>query len=112
MATSSVARATRTRTTRHHRCDYPFLELLEEDFGIAPFALRCAFMGVPASPKRQAIALCEWAVRAGGGDPDKAGDALRAWARKHGCGAYDPRLVDAPPLTYETNAYLRSIGRL
>lgn len=112
MATSSVALSTRTRSTRHHRCDYPFLELLEEDFGISQFALRSAFMGIPAAPKSQAIALCEWAVKAAGGDPDQAGDALRAWARKHGRGAYDPRLLNAPPLTYEHNDHLRSIGRL
>lgn len=109
MATSSVSR---TRTTRHHRCDHAFLELLEEDFGISRFALCSAFMGVPAAPKRQAIALCEWAIRAAGGDPDRAGELLRAWAKKHGAGTYSRRLVEAPPLTYETNDYLRSIGRL
>lgn len=110
MATSSVARTTRTRTTRHHRCDYPFLELLEEDFGIDRYSLNKAFMGVPAAPKRQAISLCEWATRRAGGDPDRAGELLRAWAKKHGRGAYDPRLLNAPPLTYEHNDYLRSIG--
>lgn len=88
------------RTTRHHRVDEPFLALLEEDFGIEPMHLRAAFFGVPAAPKKRAIALCEWAIRAAGGDPDEAGNALRAWARKNRAGAYDPRLIDAPPATY------------
>jgi hypothetical protein len=88
----------RNGSTRHHRVDDDFLELLEEDFGISQFALRSTFMGVPPASKRQAVELCEWATRRGGGDPEKAGDALRAWAKKHQAGTYDPRLVDAPPL--------------
>ena len=76
MAEKSLARE---RTTRHHRCDYPFLELLEEDFGIAQFSLRQAFMGVPPAPKKQAIAVCEWAVREAS-DPEEAGDLVRGWA--------------------------------
>jgi hypothetical protein len=44
--------------------DYEFLGLLNEDFGIDFFSLNSAFMGVPSAPKRQAIALCEWAVEA------------------------------------------------
>lgn len=112
MATSSVSRTTRTRTTRHHRCDYPFLELLEEDYGIDQYSLNKAFMGMPAAPKKQAIALCEWATRQAGGDPDRAGELLRAWAKKNGAGTYSRRLVEAPALTYGTNAYLRSIGQL
>ena len=50
------------RSTRHHRCDFEFLELLEEDFGISRFSLRQAFMGVPPAPKKQAIEVCEWAT--------------------------------------------------
>jgi len=58
-------------------------------------------MGVPAALKRQAIELCEWALHSASGDVDEAGDALRAWARKHKTGAYDPRLVEEPPPTYD-----------
>lgn len=103
MAEESVAREARTRrerierTTRRHRCDYAFLELLGEDFGIRQFPLRCAFMGRPPAPKKQAIALCEWATRASGGDADKAGEALRGWARKNGRGMHRPAITGAPP---------------
>lgn len=100
------------RTTRHHRCDERFLEILEEDFGIDRYSLNQAFMGVPPEPKKEAIALCEWAVRAAGGDPDEAGDALRAWARKNGRGLYHPAIVGGPELTWEHNDHLRKIGRL
>lgn len=89
-----------TRTTRHHRCDESFLEILEEDFGISQFALRSAFLGVPPAPKKEAIALCEWATRSAGGDVDQAGDALRAWARKNRRGAFDRRMQDGEPATY------------
>jgi len=51
------------RSTRHHRADYRFLGLLDEDFGIDLYSLNKVFMGVPCAPKRQAIALCEWAIR-------------------------------------------------
>jgi hypothetical protein len=88
----------RTGSIRHHRVDADFLELLEEDFGISQFALRSAVMGVPPASKRQAVALCELATWVAEGDPEQAGDALRAWAKKHQAGTYDPRLVDAPPL--------------
>ena len=71
------------RTTRHHRVDHAFLGLLEEDFGIPEFALSNAFMGVPAEPKKSAIALCEWAARTD--DPTRA---LLAWARKNGRGKF------------------------
>jgi hypothetical protein len=60
----------RRPSTRHHRVDDGFLELLEEDFGISAFTLSNAFMGVPAEPKKSAIALCEWASRAD--DPGRA----------------------------------------
>lgn len=100
------------RSSRHHRVDEDFLVLLEEDFGIPMFSLSRAFDGVPPAPKKEAIALCEWAILRAGGDPEEAGNALRAWARKNGAGTFDRRLVEAPPLTWEHNDYLRSIGRL
>ena len=75
----------RHRTTRHHRVDDAFLELLFEDFAIPMFALRCAFAGVPAEPKKSALAIAEWASRA-----DDPARALLAWARKNGCGAFRP----------------------
>ena len=71
------------RTTRHHRVDESFLGLLEEDFGISTFALSNAFMGVPAEPKKSAIALCEWAART-----DDPARALLAWARKNHRGTF------------------------
>jgi hypothetical protein len=80
--------ARRAPSTRHHRVDEAFLELLEEDFGISTFTLSNAFMGFPAEPKKSAIALCEWAIRAE--DPAKA---LLAWARKNHRGTF--RLDDS-----------------
>lgn len=70
-------------STRRHRCDHEFLELLEEDFGIPAIALNMAFMGMPVEPKKGAIALCEWA--AGTDDPARA---LLSWARKNGRGTF------------------------
>jgi hypothetical protein len=96
MATTSVPSGHPVRTTRHHRCDEAFLELLEVDFGIDLYSLNKAFMGVPPALKKQATCLCEWAIRSAKGDVDEAGKALRAWARKRGVGAYNPRLIDAP----------------
>lgn len=80
--------ARRAPSTRHHRVDEDFLELLEEDFGIPEFALSNAFMGFPAEPKKSAISLCEWAVRA-----DDPARALLAWARKNGRGTFRPAVV-------------------
>jgi hypothetical protein len=77
------------RSTRHHRVDEDFLELLEEDFGIPFFALSNAFMGFPAEPKKSAIALCEWAART-----DDPARALLAWARKNGRGTFRLDAVD------------------
>lgn len=74
-----------TRTTRRYRCTEEFVQLLAEDFGIPEFALNMAFMGVPAEPKKGAIALCEWA--AGTDDPARA---LLSWARKNGRGTFCP----------------------
>ncbi len=99
-------------STRHHRCDYEFLGLLEEDFGLDLYTLNKAFMGCPPAPKRQAIVLSEWALRSAKGDVEEAGRALRAWAKKNGKGGYDRSLLEAKPLTYEDNDYLRSIDRL
>jgi hypothetical protein len=70
-------------STRHIRCDYDFLELLEEDYRIPHYALLNAFMGMPAEPKKSAIALCEWAIRAE--DPPRA---LLGWARKNRRGTF------------------------
>jgi hypothetical protein len=83
------------RSTRQFRCDHEFLELLEEDFGISQFTLRSAFMGseATAAPKKQAIELCEWAIRTAKGDTDEAGRALRNWARKRSVGTFDPYLL-------------------
>ena len=99
----SVTRGAATkssRSTRHHRVDEDFLDVLEEDFRISQFALRSAFLGLPPAAKKEAIALCEWAIRSAAGDPDEAGDALRAWARKNRRGQHDPRLQDGEPATY------------
>lgn len=82
---TSFAAPRRQRSTRHHRVDHDFIEFLEEDFGIPPHALSLAFMGVPAEPKKSAIALCEWAIRCE--DPARA---LLAWARKHHRGTFRP----------------------
>ena len=73
------------KTTRHHRVDLDFLELLEGDFGIPFYALRNAFYGVPPEPKKSAIHLCEWALRA-----DDPARALLAWARKNRRGTFRP----------------------
>ena len=75
----------RRPSTRHHRCTHEFVQLLEEDFGIPRYALVNAFMGMPAEPKKEAIALCEWASKAD--DPAKA---LLSWARKHHRGTFRP----------------------
>jgi hypothetical protein len=72
-----------TRTIRHHRCDEAFLDLLQEDFGIARFALNMAFMGCPREPKKAAIEISAWAARQD--DPDRA---LLAWARKNRRGSF------------------------
>ena len=87
------------RTTRHHRCDFRFLEILEEDFGIGQFSLRAAFMGAPPAPKRQAIELCEWATGKAA-DSEEAGDLIRRWARNRKVGTYAPAIVGGPPLTF------------
>jgi hypothetical protein len=77
--------ARREPSSRHIRCDEDFLELLEEDFGISVFTLSNCFMGMPAEPKKSAIALCEWAARA-----DDPARALLAWARKNHRGTFRP----------------------
>jgi hypothetical protein len=78
------AAGSRTGSTRHHRVDEAFLGLLEEDFpGVAYFALSVAFLGMPAEPKKGAIAVTEWASKQD--DPNRA---LLAWARKNARGAF------------------------
>jgi hypothetical protein len=59
------------------------VQLLEEDFSIPRYALVNAFMGVPAEPKKETNALCEWASKA-----DNPAKALLAWARKHQRGTF------------------------
>jgi hypothetical protein len=85
-------------SSRHHRVDYEFLGLLNEDFGIDFYSLNKAFMGVPPAPKKQAIAVCQWAISIAEGDVEEAGKVLRAWAYKRGVGGYSPALLDAPPV--------------
>jgi hypothetical protein len=85
MSSTTESSPTGHRTTRHHRCTHEFIGLLEDDFGIARHALINAFMGVPAAPKREAIALCEWALKA-----DDPARALLAWARKNRRGTFRP----------------------
>ncbi len=110
MTSYRIARSTRSFSTRHLRCDHQFLELLEQDFGISRFSLRRAFMGMPPTPKRQAIALCEWATYTANGNSEEAGHLLRAWARKHGVGGvYDPRLLETSELTWEQTAHERAV---
>jgi hypothetical protein len=89
MATTDSSAPPRTKTTRHHRCTHEFIALLEDDFGIPRFALNNAFMGMPAEPKKSAIALSEWASRA-----DDPARALLAWARKNGRGTFRPSEAD------------------
>ena len=84
-----TARSVAAPSTRHIRCTPEFLELLEEDFGIARYALHNAFMGVPREPKKSAIKLCAWASHQD--EPDKA---LLAWARKNGKGTFRPAELD------------------
>jgi len=79
-------------------CDYQFLELLEEDYGIRQFHLRAAFMGVPAR-KLGAIAVCELAI-AETDDPEEAGEIVRQWAKERKVGSYHPHITGVPPLTF------------
>ena len=69
--------ARRAPSTRHIRCDEDFCYLLEEDFGVAYFALSAALLGMPREPKKAAIAITAWAQEQD--DPEKA---LLSWARK------------------------------
>lgn len=82
------------------RCDYRFLELLEEDYGIRQFHLRSAFMGVPPARKLDAIAVCERAT-AESDDPEDAGEIVTQWAKERKVGSYHPAITGAPPLTFD-----------
>jgi hypothetical protein len=75
----------RERTSHHIRCTHEFVQLLHEDYGIPTYALRSAFLGMPAEPQKEAIALCEWAIRC-----DDPARALLTWARKNGRGTFCP----------------------
>ena len=90
------------------RCDYRFLELLEEDYGIRQFHLRAAFMGASPARKLDAIAVCERAA-AETGDPEKAGKIVRQWAKERGVGMHHPAMLDAPEITHEQTAYEREV---
>ena len=79
-------------------CDYRFLDLLEEDYGIRQFHLRAAFMGAPPARKLDAIAVCERAT-AEAEYPEDAGEMIRHWAKGRGVGVYHPHVTGAPPLT-------------
>lgn len=83
------------RTTRHHRVDEEFVALLHEDFGVAPWELQAAFVGVPSVPKLQAIRICIWAERTTD-DLGERGRMIRAWARKNNKGSYSPNIVGGP----------------
>ncbi len=83
------------RTTRHHRVDEDFVGLLHGDFGVAPWELQAAFVGVPSVPKKQAIKVCEWAERTTD-DVGERGRMLRSWARKHNKGSYHPNIIAGP----------------
>ena len=67
-------------STKHHQVDARFAALLTEDFGIE---MRVILDALEGEPKKQAIAVCEWAE-----GTDYSAYALRCWARRHGWGAY------------------------
>lgn len=94
-----MAEASVHRTTRHHRVDEEFLSLLEEDFGIAQFALRRAFLRMPPAPKKQAIEVCEWAAGKSA-NPDERGRMVRGWARRRKVGQHHPSITGAPAPTF------------
>jgi hypothetical protein len=83
------------RSSRHHRVDEGFIELLHEDFGVEVWELQAAFVGVPSVPKKEAIALCCWAEYKTD-DLKERGEMLRRWARKHGKGSYHPNILAGP----------------
>lgn len=98
MAAESVQQD-RRRSTRRHRCDEEFLEILEQDFGIAQFSLRQAFLGMPPAPKKQAIEVCEWTATKSD-DPEERGRMVRGWARRRKVGQYHPAITGAPAPTF------------
>ena len=69
------------------RCDFEFLQMLEEDYGIRQFSLRSAFLGMPAARRREAVAVCETALEKAG-DTEETGDLVRRWARERKVGMY------------------------
>ncbi len=86
-------------STRQHRVDGQFLELLEYDFLIAYPELVQAFGGVPATPKKLALAICFWAADHTA-DPGERGRMVRAWAKKNGHGYYRASQHDEEPPTF------------
>jgi len=70
-------------------------------------------VGAAPTAKKKALSLYEWAIRtASKSEPEEAGKALRAWAKKNGGCQYARELLEAPEQTHEYNEYLRNIGRL
>lgn len=88
------------RSTRHIRVDHRFAGLLVEDFGIPLRDIEAAFIGFPSIPQRQAIALCEWAIKVTRSSRD-AGKAIKRWAKKHGKGQYNPAILEGPEIYEE-----------
>ncbi len=87
------------RSTRRFACDYDFLELLREDFGIESRDLEASFIGPPSVPKLAAIGVCSWA-ESKTENLDERGRMIRAWARKCGLGSYHPAIIGGPELTW------------
>ncbi len=110
MADRSVARTTRDRRRRNHRCDADFLNLLREAFGIDLFTLTQAFLGMPAIPKKQAIAVCAWA-ESKTDDSIERGVLVRRWAKERSVGMYAPEILEAPELTYEHTEHERRVRK-
>ena len=63
-------------STKHHVTDARFAAILGEDFAAIPTVT--IFVALEGEPQKQAISICEWAIRTD--DPSRA---LLAWARKH-----------------------------
>lgn len=81
------------------RCDFEFLKMLEEDYGIRQFSLRSAFLGIPTAGRREAVAVCETALKKAR-DLEEAGELVRRWARECEVGMYQPAIVGGSPLTF------------
>ena len=61
------------RTTRHHRCNHDFIDLLAKDFGFPRYALVNAFMGMPAGTQERSyhpVRVGDQGERSGPSGPD------------------------------------------